>query len=329
MIVLAGDIGGTNSRFIIAKREQSEFSIISEKNYLSNQFSSFEEVARRFINESNQSDKIETACFAIAGPVINGQSKITNLPWDISEKQLQQRLNINRVKLVNDFTAVALGIPWLKDEDIHVIQAGKKLHAESKPDAAIIGAGTGLGVSHRVWINNQYHILASETGHVSFAPANEQQARLILWLQEKNQQNYISLECVLSGKGIYKLYQFLRDTNQYAESTLLKDKIETNDPAKIITESALSNSDELCVKTLELFVEIYGAVAGDIALHYYPVEELYIAGGIAPKIKDKIDSSLFLEHFTDKGLMSKNLESITIKLVMNEKVGLYGAIMEA
>ncbi|MEJ2141296.1 MAG: glucokinase, partial [Gammaproteobacteria bacterium] len=137
---------------------------------------------------------------------------------------------------------------------------------------------------------------------------------------------HVSLETVLSGGGLYKIYQFLRDTNQYSESFVVKNEMLNNDPAQIITEHALANEDELCSKTLDLFISIYGSIAGDIALHYYPVDELLIAGGIAPRLKNKIASQEFINAFLNKGLMSENMQKITVKLILNDKVGLYGAL---
>ena len=326
MIILAGDIGGTNTRLVIAEREQSNLTILAEKNYASNLYTSFEEVVSLFIADANFNNEIDAACFAIAGPVVSGKSKITNLPWVITEQQLEDTFKLPRVKLINDFMAVALGISWLKDSDILVIQQGSSLKSKVQPDAAIIGAGTGLGASHRVWINDHYHILPSETGHISFAPANEQQTQLLTWLLKT--QQHVSLESILSGGGFYSVYQFLRETNQGKESITVKTEMQKTDPAKVITDYALANKDELSTKALDMFVEIYGAIAGDVALHYYPVDELYIAGGIAPKIKNKLSSPAFLNSLTNKGLMSENLKNITVKLVLNEKIGLYGALWE-
>lgn len=324
MKVLAGDIGGTNTRLIIVEVTKSKRNIFAEKTYPSNQYISFEQVVTCFLTDFHFNAKIDAAYFSIAGPVISGESKITNLPWTIKEENIKKVFNIPTVNLLNDFKAVALGIPLLDDEDILVIQQGSKLNDKSHPDAAIIGAGTGLGASHRVWINNQYHILPSETGHVSFAPANGLQTKFLAWLQGKNK--HVCLESVLSGNGLYTIYQFFLENSQLIESAVVKNAILETDPAEVVTTYALSNEDELCVNALDMFVEIYAAIAGDVTLHYYPVDELYIAGGIAPKIKEKISSQLFLNSFANKGLMENNLKEITIKLILNDKVGLYGAL---
>ena len=322
MIVLAGDIGGTNSRLLVSDVENSDYKILAEKSYPSNLYDSLPQVIHRFISEHKIKDKIESACFSVAGPVKSGASKITNLPWLVSERQLIQDINVPAVKLINDFEAVALGISMLNDEDYLIVQKGSI--DSTHPDAAVIGAGTGLGASHRVWIEDQYHILSSETGHIGFSPANKLQTDLLSWLQTNDQ--YISLETVLSGKGINTIYQYLSRQEEYVESELLKSVIQQADPAQVITEHGLAGDDALCAKTIEIFVEIYGATAGDVVLHYYPVDELYIAGGIAPKLKDKISSNLFIDAFSNKGLMAENMKKITIKLILNEKVGLLGAL---
>lgn len=324
MKILAGDIGGTNTRLIISEYNDNNETVIAENNYPSNHYTSLEQVIACFLTDFNITQKIDIACFAVAGPVVSGKSKVTNLPWSISEEQLEKVLNIPRVKLINDFMAVALGISKLEDKDILLIQQGSDLGVKTQPDSAIIGAGTGLGVAHRVWIDDQYHIFSSETGHTGFAPENERQTQLLAWLQKK--KKHVSLETVLSGGGLYKIYQFLRDENQYSESFVVKNEMLNNDPAQIITEYALANDDELCSKTLDIFVSIYGSIAGDIALHYYPVDELLIAGGIAPRLKDKIATQQFLNAFRNKGLMSENMQKVTIKLILNDKVGLYGAL---
>lgn len=325
MKVLAGDIGGTNTRLMFSEVKDLSYLPIAEKSYPSNQYANLQQVINCFIGDFKITGMIQAACFAVAGPVKHGEAKITNLPWKISEEQLSNTLKIPTVKLVNDFTAVAQGIPMLSDEDCLYIQNGReKNNSRRHPDAAIIGAGTGLGASHRVWIDDKYHIFPSETGHIGFTPANEPQTKLLSWLQ--SQHKHVSLEMVLSGSGIYNIYRFLREQSYYSESTTIKKAIQDTDPAVVITQHGLKRDDELCSKTLEMFVEIYGSIAGDVALHYYPVDDVYIAGGIAPKIKDKLASQIFLNSFINKGLMSSNMKKINIKIILNDKVGLYGAL---
>jgi glucokinase len=195
MIKLAGDIGGTNARLMLAEENDDGINILLEKSYLSNDYACFEDVLERFLADQETSPVLDSACFAVAGPVKAGVSKVTNLPWVISETALQSTLNIQRVKLINDFIAVAHGIERLADDDVLLVQQGMPDTSSHPPSAAIIGAGTGLGVAHRVWLAGKYHVLPSESGHVNFAPANAEQRQLLAWLQQEH--NHVSLESIL------------------------------------------------------------------------------------------------------------------------------------
>lgn len=328
MFILAGDIGGTNTRLMFAETGASGRQVLVEKNYASTDFDGLIQAINVFLDEHNISTAVDAACFAIAGPVEFGVASVTNLPWVISEQQLRDGLQTQRVKLINDLAAAAYGIAELDASDMLVLQQGVVTGAViENPDAVVIAAGTGLGAAHRVWLNDHYQVFSSETGHTGFAPENTQQTEILAWLQKKH--SHVSLEMLLSGKGLITIYQFLRDVAGLAESSVTKKALQENNSAQIITEQALADKDVLCVKTLEVFIDIYAAAAGNIVLQHYPVSELYIAGGIAPKIKDKMLETRFTESFINKGLMSSNMKKITIKLIMQEKVGLYGALIQA
>jgi glucokinase len=325
MQILAGDIGGTNTRLALADVNGAQWRILAEKTYASDEFSGLVQVIRGFLAEHGINTPLDAACLAVAGPVKSGVAAITNLPWVISEQQLRDELQTHRVKLINDFVAVAYGVSELSDTDILVLQQGTSDAGEQQyPDAAIIGAGTGLGISHRVWLNDHYQVYPSEAGHTGFAPENGLQRELLAWLQ--TQHSHVSLELLLSGRGLVTIYHFLRQAVGLAESSAINEAMRETDPASVITGHALSGADELCRKTLECFIDIYGAAAGNAALYYYPVGELYIAGGIAPKIRAGMMSRRFIDAFVNKGLMSSNMEKIQIKLVTQERVGLYGAV---
>ena len=317
MNYLAGDIGGTNTRILLSK-ENGE---ILEKRYFSNDFGDLNEVIDKFLSDYHINDDIDAACFAIAGPVENGSVSVTNLPWIVDEEQLKLHLRTTKVKLVNDFYAVAKGISKLKKTDIIIVQQGEK---PVNSDIAVIGAGTGLGAAHIVVADNNYHIYTSEAGHVGFAPETTLQSELLLWMQQK--YSHVSLEMLLSGKGLLSIYDFFKTVKGVSESIDVQSAIMKFNAALIITEVALDNGDELCEKTLSCFIDIYGAATGNVALHYYPVGEVYIAGGIAVKVKDKILSPAFTKGFNNKGLLTKKMKNITIKLITQEKVGLYGAL---
>jgi glucokinase len=325
MILLAGDVGGTNTRLLLAEYNGEVTNLLFEKDYASAEFSEFHELLNRFLEEANSSYSINAACFGVAGPVSNNEASVTNLPWIIKAQSIIDILHIPNVTLINDFVAVSYGVAMLESTDVEVIQHGacsEKMN--NHPTSAIVGAGTGLGVACRTWVNDHYHIIPSETGHTNFSPNTLLQTELLSWLLQTHSQ--VSVESLLSGRGFETLYTFLRDVKKVPESSLIRESMHTANSAKVITDSALLHDDDLCVKTVELFVQIYGSTAGNVALNYYPVDEVLIAGGIAPKIKDLIHSSLFIDAFNQKGPMSSNMQKIAIKLITQDRLGLHGAL---
>ena len=326
MILFAADVGGTNTRLCLAEYEGNDKTILYEKDYASGQFNDFYEIVNLFLTDSNFISTIDAACIAAAGPVKHSEASITNLPWVISETSLKNIFKTEYVKLINDFSAVAYGVSELNNDEVDVIQQGK-LSGKEFPSAVIVGAGTGLGVSHRVYIDNHYQVLTSEAGHTAFSPQNKLQTQLLHYLQEE--KSYVSLEDILSGRGFLVIYNFFKNELSLKESGVVKNLLLQQDPAKVITQAALDETDELCVRTVDLFVSIYGAAVGNAALYYYPVDEVYIAGGIAPKIKCYIQSEAFVSSLTEKGLMSDNMKSLSVKLIKQDKVGLLGALAYA
>lgn len=320
MRVLAADIGGTNTRLAIAEIAQHQRRVLVENEYSSADYSCFVDVLSRFLNDHNNLS-IDAACLAVAGPVKSGEASVTNLPWVISEQQIKQQFKIHRVKLINDFIANAYGISELNDSDFVLVQQGS---ATDNQDAVVIGAGTGLGAAHLVWQQGQLLALPAEAGHAEFSPQNELQINLLIWLRK--QYGYVSNETLLSGSGLFRIYRFMHEVMGFAESKQVKQSMTDNDPAEIITNNALSGEDLLCEKTLDCFVAIYGSTVGNIVLHYYPVAQIYIAGGIAPRIKNYISSECFVSSLVSKGPMTENLKQLTIKLINQPKVGLYGAM---
>ena len=328
MLIMAGDIGGTSTRLICESITDNQRQIIAEKSYPSKNFTGLLEVVETFMTEFKLNRPIHSACFAIAGPVEAGQAKVTNLPWVITQAELAEVLQTPQVKLINDFVAVAYGVTQLQETDTVVLQqaAIENNNKSTNKDIAIIGAGTGLGASHLVWLFDHYKPLSSETGHSGFAPETPQQNQLLSWLQTT--QSHVSLETVLSGSGLYRIYNFLLQTANMPESNTIQAEFKTTDPAQVITDYA-NNNDPLCVKALELFVEIYGAAAGNVVLSYYPVAELYIAGGIGAKLKPQMQQPQFINAFINKGLMTEVMKKVTVKLIMQEKTGLLGALSVA
>ena len=328
MQVIAGDIGGTNTRLVLAEIDESGRQILFEKSYRSTQYSDFFQVLKAFLSESKSSLPVEAACIAVAGPVRSGVVSVTNLPWVITEEQLHDVLETPHVVLINDFVSVGYGIPLLDQSDVLTLQQGHADEYESvHHDVAVIGAGTGLGVSHLVWMEDSYQPQSSEAGHVGFAPENSLQCELLAWLQKK--YTHVSIEMLLSGAGLVRIYKFLHDIAGISQSSTIIEAMLDVDPAQVITEYALQEDDELCLKTLELFIDIYGSVAGNVALHYYPIGDLYVAGGIAAKTSRKMADGRFIDAFLNKGKISPILKNITVKVITQEKVGLFGALAYA
>lgn len=319
MIVIAGDVGGTNTRLVCAEVSESKTQTVAMQVYQSEEFSGLEKIIDQFLAEQKIEAKIEAICLGIAGPVKAGEVAVTNLPWHVSEKSLRQKYAIDQVTLLNDFTAIAYAIPSFESNELRTLQQGIDVESQS---VAIVGAGTGLGSCHVITENNEIKPLASEAGHCSFSPENNLQFELLQWMWQKNK--FVSVESLVSGRGIASLYQFLKYKELAVENALIAEKFEQHDPARVISEHA--NEDELCRLTIELFVEIYAAAIRNIVLHYYPLSSIYIAGGIALKIRRFMESAPFIESFTNNETMQDNLKSITIKLILDDNPGLKGVL---
>lgn len=326
MRILAADIGGTHTRLAYV-HDDVDAPVRYEKTYASADYANFIEVLGEFLSEYDLTGSFDAACFAVAGPVRDNCVEVTNLPWRICVNDLQVVLNISQVTLINDFLAVAYAIPGLTDNDLVSLQAGEATGGEGNINAAVLGAGTGLGAAQLVWKGDQLEVFSSEAGHVGFAPETAIQERLLSWLHKEH--SHVSAEMLLSGRGIYTLYRFFRDECGLPESSQVREAIRLADPAQVISEHAVSGDDVLSVQTLACFIEIYGAVAGDIALHYFPVNAVYVAGGIAPRIQELLVSGAFIDAFTRKGLMQENLQTIPVKLIISDNPGLAGAIAYA
>lgn len=330
MKIIAGDIGGTNSRLVMARAGEEGYSVIHEQRYASANYADFTAVVEQFIKECAIELPVDSVCIAVAGPVKSGVASITNLPWVVSESLLRKLFKTELVCLLNDFSVIAYGIPELKETDTLLLQQGDPQAVENK-DFVVMGAGTGLGAAHVIWREGLYLPLSSEAGHAGFAPQTPLQTQLLQWMQK--QYEHVSVEMLLSGRGIYSIYQFLRDVLEIPEAEELALRFRHTsgsfDPARVITEAATALDDALCSKTLECFVEIYGSAAANQVLQYYPLANLYIAGGIASKIRHFMQRPTFIQSFLHKGKMSDNLNQINVQLITQENVGLYGSLARA
>lgn len=340
MYLLAGDIGGTKTILRLVAKVNETFTTEFERQYISNEFPDLVPMAQRFIADAGeQSGKLmqpSRACFAIAGPVVDNTSQLTNLAWRLSGDRLTKELHLDAVSLINDFEAVGYGVLGLNADDIHTLQPGSP--SETSP-VAVIGAGTGLGQGFLIRQGGQSQVFPSEGGHADFAPRSELDFQLLKYLRDKHQITRVSAERVVSGQGIVSIYQFLRDRGIAQESPELAEIINTwdkeagqaksVDPAAAISQAAQVGEDSLAVQTMNIFVSAYGAEAGNLALKLLPYGGLYVAGGIAGKNLSLMTTDKFLDAFTDKGRMSKLLEDIPVHIVLNPQVGLIGAARRA
>jgi glucokinase len=323
-MILAGDIGGTNTRLALVEAKNEEMQILVEKTFPSRERMSLEAALEEFL--AVHSCDLTRASFGIAGPVRNGRCEATNLPWVVNSKNVAKRLRLKRVGLINDLEANAYGIALLQSKDFVILNKGVR---NATGNRAIISAGTGLGEAGMFWDGEKHRPFASEGGHVDFAPRNHLEIELLVYLMKRYQR--VSYERLVSGPGLVNVYQFLRDTGKGEEPPWLAEELRQGDPAPIISQHALDGKSPLCLHALELFVSLYGAEAGNLALKIMATGGVYLGGGIAPKIVSsiKLKDPEFMNAFTAKGRMRPLLQDIPVKVIMNPKTALLGAARHA
>jgi glucokinase len=317
-VVLAGDIGGTKTNiglFVMGKKRPEPLVIES---FASCGVPRFEILVDRFVK--SHPALISSACFGVAGPVINGRCKTTNLPWVVSEALMKRRYSWRHVCLQNDLAAAALAIPFLRPSEVVLLNKGS---VQKKGSLALLSPGTGLGQAMMAYKNGEYVPLSSEGGHVSFSPTTEEEVELWRYLQGKF--GHVSAERVLSGSGLVNIYSWFRDSGRFQEPSWLKALIKQGDPAKAISENAFRKKQALCVKSLCLYVSMLGAVAGNLALTAMAVGGVYLGGGIPPKILPALKQGLFMKAFTAKGRFAEFLAQIPVGVILNDKAALLGA----
>lgn len=319
-MILAGDIGGTNTRLALLEMEDKWPRVIVEQTFPSREHKSLDEIVRQFLGEHGLT--IKRACFGVAGPIRNRRSKPSNLSWVVDADQLATLFGFDAVTLVNDLEANAFGLVALEAKDFAVLNEGAP---ESEGNTAIISAGTGLGEAGLHFEGKMRRPFASEGGHADFAPRNELEIELLRYLIP--QFHHVSYERVLSGPGLLNIYTFLRDTGRGEEAAWLADEMQEADPSAVITRAALEGKSELCMRALDLFVSIYGAEAGNLALKVNATGGVFLGGGIAPRIINKLKSPAFMEAFTAKGRMRPLLEAVPVRVILNDMTALVGAAL--
>jgi glucokinase len=342
-MIVAGDIGGTKTHLALFDWKKDRVDPVRLESFHSADYTSLEDLLTEFLSPptapqsiddvatekgdaveverpAEKPQKIEAACFGIAGPVIENRCQTTNLPWVVDGATLAKQFDIPRVKLLNDLEAMAYGVLLLRPDEVDVLNAGTP--PAQNQALALIAAGTGLGESILFWNGSRYQPMPSEGGHADFAPNNDNEIELLRHL--RSSYLHVSYERVLSGPGLHAIYDYVRDSKKN-EPTWLAEQIKAGDPAAAIAEAGLKGQADIAKQALDLFASIYGAEAGNLALKGMTLNGVYVGGGIAPKLLTKLKDGTFMKSFTNKGRYKRVMSSIPVKVVMNQKTALLGA----
>ncbi len=318
MTFLVGDIGGTKTLLALIDSDGGKLKKKKQKKYHSANYKGLEDIVADFLKE--EEGPLYRACFAIAGPIEEGVSHTTNLPWSIYASKLSEQFRIEQTHLINDLVANAWGIQRLSASSFVSLNEGRSVPTGNQ---GLVSPGTGLGEAP-LFFNGKEHIPSpSEGGHSDFSPRDEIEIELFKYL--KGKFGHVSFERTLSGHGLVNLYQFLIDTAKYKEDNLVAERMKKEDPAEVISEMAISKKCNCCQRALAWFCSILGSEAGNFALKILSTGGVFIGGGIAPKILSELKKGGFMEAFTDKGRLSPILSSIPVNVILDEDTALKGA----
>lgn len=323
-MILAGDVGGTKVHLALYNFEAGRLKWIRDQKFPAAEFATLDDVVELFLSDpAYPTDRagIIAACFGCPGPVKDGRLKLTNLPWTLDARELQKSLGIEHIFLINDLEANGYGIPELRPEAIFTLLQGDPAGVGHR---GLIAAGTGLGEAVLIWDGKAYRPIPSEGGHCDFAARNPREIRLLEYLQ-RTLNGRVSWERVVSGIGIKNVYAFLRDAEKMEEPQWLRDRMASEDPNAVIGGCAEDGSSPLCVETMKMFCAAYGAEAGNIALKVLAMGGVYLGGGIAPKMLKTLEQGDFRQAYLDKGRLSPLLETIPVRVILDDTCALLGA----
>ena len=318
-MILAGDVGGTKVHLSLYNFIGGHLLHVVDERFPAKDYPGLEEIVREFLGK-NGHPEVTSACFGVPGAVRSGRLKLTNLPWLLDARELARDLAIDHIFLINDLEANGYGIPELGNEQLYTLAPGV---AGTVGNQGLVSAGTGLGEAILMWDGKHHVPVASEGGHCDFAPRNETEISLLRYLQKKL-NGRVSFERVVSGLGMKNVYSFLVEDQGLPESPELKERMEVEDPNAVIGELG-TGQDELCTKTLDIFLSAYGAEAGNLALKVLATGGIFIGGGIAPKIQQRMCDGLFMKAFTDKGRFADLLAAVPVHIILEPRAALMGA----
>lgn len=321
-LILSGDIGGTKTYLALFSLRDGVLEAVREGAYQNDRYSGPEEVLRDFLRVG-EARAIESASFGIACPVVGNRCVLTNLNWTVDGNAMKGTFGLKKLTLLNDLESIGWGVELLSPHDFLVLQQG----ISRQGNAALIAAGTGLGEAILFWNGSTHVPSASEGGHTDFGPKNPGEAELLDFLMKK--YGHVSYERIVSGMGIENIYEFMRAKKNGGEPEWLKERFAAEGVAPVVSEEGMKGSDKDCVEALRMFVSVYGAEAGNLALKSLATHGVYIGGGIAPKIIDALSDGTFLNAFEDKGRFRDFMKTIPVRVILNDRTGLIGAANHA
>lgn len=316
--LLAGDIGGTKSNLAIFSSDGNTLTMERHQRYASGSHTSLNAIIRKFLGRDTK--RFSAACLGVPGAVKDGRAHPTNISWGVDGREISTEFSIPIVTILNDLAANAHGIRELQPDDLAVIQKGEP---GATGNRCVVSPGTGLGEAGLYWDGKRHHVWASEGGHTDFGPRNELEIALLQYLIK--QYGHVSPERVVSGMGIENIYRFLRDTGRGKELPKIAEEIKNGDVAAIISTHAEAADCPMCMQTIETFLSVFGAEAGNMALKSMALGGVYLGGGIPVKMLDRLREVTFITAFNDKGRHRSLMESIPIKVILNDNAALLGA----
>jgi glucokinase len=321
MQFIAGDIGGTKTILAYYESTEDPRSPARVSTYSSRKHAGLESILELFISDLGVD--VDRISLGVAGPVVAGKSRVTNLDWSIDASIIRQRFDLERVDLLNDLESIANAVPILAAGDLVYLQEGE---AEPGGAIAVVAPGTGLGEAFLTWDGQGYRAHPSEGGHADFAPSTPEEMKLLEFLRARFK--HVSFERVCSGSGLPNIYDFYRQMSDAAVPDWLAEALEgTEDPTPIIVQTAMDTERtcEICRATLRTFVSVLGSETANMALKVFATGGVYLGGGIPPKILPRLQDGLFLEAFTRKGRFSELLHTVPVAVILQEKAALFGA----
>jgi len=325
-MILAGDVGGTKVHLALYDFEAGNLHPIRDKKFPAYEFRGLDAVINQFLTDNGANGAIDrkqilAACFGVPGPVRDGRLKLTNLPWILDVGELSRSLSIQHVFLINDLEANGYGIPELAPDKIHTLHPGDP---NAVGHRGLVSAGTGLGEALLIWNGKKHVPIPSEGGHCTFAARTGRDIALLDYLRT-TLKAHVSFERVVSGLGLKNIYGFLRDVEKLDEPKWLCDRMAAEDPNVVIGECAEDGSSSICFETMKTFASAYGAEAGNLALKVLATGGIYLGGGIAPKRLKTLENGIFMQAFLDKGRLSPLLQSIPVRVILDDTCALLGA----